>query len=238
MLLSDGLDRIETARNFGGSYDPRAILNRCGVYFFALRPWRFTRRMTGTATLLAGTARISLPLGCTRVLSIEPVDTSTGCIVIVDAQTFNTLRTSSGVQSETYSYYATEEWATDAGGEMVRRLALHREPTSTLSQAFNVCYEAGWTNATSQSCASPGEYTLPIPDYAQPLFEELLEAYTLGMEEPNNGTVSERVARVLEGPLYAAAIDADMRAVMDSGYVQNGWLSQRTSTEPLPTINL
>lgn len=233
MLVSEAYERIEIARDFGGVYDLRSILHQTGAHMFACRTWRFTRSMSGRATLGASSSHITLPIGCARVLSIETNgDAIDGNICIVDAATFNRHRSARTVDET--NYYATEEWYTMPDGGVTRRLALHRAPGTTVTHAFRVVFEAGWTGVPS---TVTGDMALPIPTYVEPFFGALLEAFTLGLEQSG---LDERLAIVMSGSLYAAAIEADMRAVPNIVYPLHGWLGSIGSTvyEPEPTIDL
>lgn len=227
MLVSDALRRIEIANNFAeGVHDPRAVLNSVGLYFFSMRPWRFTKRMHGFASSVAGVNYITLPLGLTRLLSIDLDDTdgtrTRSRIRLVDAITFNRYRaTYDGAESE--DYLATEDWHADTNGKMTRRLALSRPAVETLPRGYRVAYEVGWQSIDGNCAVSE---VLPLPDYAEPLFGELLEAYTQGLEEPIGGSPSRRCAEVVAGPIAAAAFEADVRAVPNVGPTQNPWIQR------------
>jgi hypothetical protein len=226
VLIADAFDRIRAA-NFGGEpgYGCRAILNLTGQFFYGLRPWRFARRMTGTAGLVAGQAWVKLPLGTSRVLAVERDQADTGHVLLIDPAVFMGIKSSSLWAGST-SFVATEEWAPNADGVLVRRLALHRAPEESEAGAYRIAYEGGWTDLWD----GIGEReALPVPGFAEPCFGELLEAYTLGLEEPGRGSVSARTAAVLAGPVFAAAVDADMRAVPDVGPMRNGWMSPAAS---------
>jgi hypothetical protein len=245
MLVSAALERIDRTRSFGGLYDLNHVLNETGRYFFACRPWRFCRRMSGYGHLNSGVDYVALPVGCVSVLSIERDRTSSsiGDITLVDAATFNAKRTEPGAtESGQTCYYATQETVTGVDGKQVRRLALNRAATETVNRAFRIAFEAGWTEVTGEVGSNE---TLPVPDFAEPLFGELLDAVTLGLEEPVGGSVSARVAQVVgtpsnPGPLYAAAVDADMRAVPDVGLPRGTWMeSSRQVVTVIPhTLNL
>jgi hypothetical protein len=242
MLVSDALRRIEIANNFGeGVHDPRAVLNLAGLFFFSMRGWRFTRRMTGYASSVAGVNYMGLPLGLTRLISIDLDDSNgvatSGHIQLVDPATFNRMRsTVSGADSE--NYVATEDWHADKNGTLTRRLSLSRNAVSSLPRGYRIAYEVGWQTIDG-NCAS--SEVLPLPNYAEPLFGELLEAYALGLEE---GSTSQRVGAVVVGPIAQAAFEADTRAVDDVGPIHNGWLSgisgrSNGGVEIIPvTINL
>lgn len=233
MLVSDAYARIDFARHYGGSYDQQTVLNQAGAHFYACRPWRFARRMTGRANLAANSQHIVLPLGCSRVLSIEPDgDILDGAqILIVDATTFNQQRTAIDVDS--INFYATEDWYQSPDGSLVRRLALHRAPGNTVSAAFRLAFEAEWMNIPTTTL---GESVLPIPAFAEPAFGLMLDAFAIGLEEDR---LDELVARVQMGPVYAAAVSADERAIPALQPWVGGWTSEMSLTrEPDPTITL
>lgn len=233
MLVSDALRRIEIANNFAeGVHDPRAVLNSVGLYFFSMRPWRFTRRMQGYASSVSGVSYMTLPLGLTRLISIELDDgdgsATRGRIQLVDAATFNRVR-SSLVGADSEDYLATEDWHADTNGKMTRRLALSRPAVETLPRGYRITYEVGWQSIDGHCAVSE---VLPLPDYVEPLFGELLEAYTQGLEEPIGGSPSRRCAEVVVGPIALAAFQADTRAVPDIGPMQNCWLDAHRSSAP------
>lgn len=234
MLVSDALQRIDIARNYGGAHEPRSVLNTAGSIFFTLRPWRFTARMSGRVTVGAGMSKVTLPLGCAQVLSIEPEADADMRVELVDAAAFNRIRTSANADVPN-AYFASEDWTQGPDGSVSRSLALHREVEAAMT--LRITFKAGWTEPGS---ALDSHVYIAIPSYAEPLFGEVLEAVTLGLEEPANGSMSARLAEVLNGPVYAAAVDADQRAVPDVGPMTNTWLSRNygLNWEPDPIWNL
>lgn len=212
MLISEALHRIDVALGEpgSGSFDYRALLNDAGAYFFASHTWRFAKNMRGRAMLVASSEYVRLPLGCARLIAIERVPLWSGSVVLVDAATFQRVRAC----QQTGDYYVAAEDYTLVDGRPVPRLALDHAPAATVANAFSVSFEAGWTTVTGEI---GGEEMLPIPEFAEPYFGALLEAYALGLEQPHNGTVSARLAEVDAGPLRAAAIDRDFRSVAASG---------------------
>jgi hypothetical protein len=232
MLLSDACARIDNARHGGGVFDQRSVLHQAGVHFYACHTWRFARRMTAYATIVANVEYITLPLGCAQVLSIEPVaDDVDGPFCIVDAATFNRIRTSS--LRDTTGFYATEEWVAGATG-LLRRLALHRAPDATVVNGLRLAFAAEWVEPND---AVPGDAVLPVPLFAEPLFGMFLDAFARGLEEDS---LDVEVARVQASPLYGAAVEADARALPDGWRQERTWL--RTGAYDVdigtPVINL
>ncbi len=234
MLISDALKRIDYALGEpvgGPQRGALVILNEVGQYVFASYPWRFAKNVRGRATLTEDQEYIRLPLGCARVIAVERVPTWTGSVQLVDAQTFQRVR-ASALSGD--CFFATEDY-TLVDGHPVPRLALDHAPTETVTSALSISYEAGWTHLTGEVAA---QEVLPVPDFLEPYFAALLEAYAMGAEQ---GGLSARLAELDSGPLRMAAVERDGRTVIAGGPPQNTAVQMARGYVPpqeFSTINL
>ena len=110
--------------------------------------------------------------------------------------------------------------------EPVPILELWPTPTSTSLGALTIFYRAGWTVVEKDSDL------LAIPDWIEPLFKSLLRAYVRGIEEEDEGTVEERVQRVLNGPLMDIAVRRDSRIAPNVGPLRNSAVAMSGTGTP------
>lgn len=215
MLVADAIARIDLTlgTSGGGAHGLVTVLNEAGQHVFASRSWAFARKMRGTATLVAGSTYLRLPLGCAAVVAIERLPVWSGSIALVDAGTFQAIRALDRGDASDLTFYAAEDYEA-CDGQMRLRLVLDHAPSATVVRAVGIAYEAEWQHVTG---SYDGTEVLPLPAFVEPYFLAVLDAYALGLERPHSGTVSERMALVDAGPLRASAVDRDERAVIGFG---------------------
>ena len=87
------------------------------------------------------------------------------------------------------------------------------------SPEFKMFYRADWARVEDDS-----DDTIPIPDYCNGLFLQVLSDFALGYEERDQGLLSRRLAETMAGPQFDAAIMRDGEGQITLGEARGGRL--------------
>ena len=96
------------------------------------------------------------------------------------------------------------------------RLELWPAPSANENAAVQILYRRGWSSVNTSN------EVIAIPTWIEPLYTEIARAYALGWEEADIATLDQRLSMIVQGPLYAAAIDRDSSVQPDLGPIING----------------
>lgn len=102
------------------------------------------------------------------------------------------------------------------GGVSVPRLNHYPECTGGQPGAFSIMYRSSMFPVTS------AVQEFDMPRWAEPAFRETLRAFARGVEEEDEGTVTDRLEKLVQGALWAQAVDQDSRLQTSFGPVERG----------------
>lgn len=140
-----------------------------------------------------------------------------GTLEFVTAQTMLNLR-SSNPATTTVGFWALLRHVRGFnGGQPVPRLELAPH-TSGSDQRLVLYYRAGWRAPEAD------DEVIGIPDWLNLLYIEMFKAVVKGEEEPELGTVDERLAALRTGVLWHDAIRRDSQVQTDYGRPVGGWM--------------
>jgi hypothetical protein len=105
----------------------------------------------------------------------------------------------------------------NAGGQPIPRLELWPQAGSD-AEALTIFYRGGWKDPATD------EEILSIPAWCSGLFLEFFRAVVMGREEPEGGSVSERIGAVRSGILWTDAVLRDGAMQPDMGFARNCWM--------------
>lgn len=166
------------------------------------------------------TGAIALPADFRDLITIE---TSSGLLKGITLTTFTELleRRASSVTTTSGNYYAAivhpQTTALGAStGAPTPRLEIWPSPGANEVAAMTLIYRAGWTTLSSDTAL------LRIPPYLELPYLEILRALARGFEEEDQGSVSQRLAGVMTGPLMAVAKERDDMVQPHYGRIRNG----------------
>lgn len=120
----------------------------------------------------------------------------------------------SSVSSTDYMFAISHGAGPTAGGPPVPRLELDHSPTANDTASFKLFYRAGWPAITGEGSTGLTEQIIPIPEWLEFPFRQLVRAMALGYEESDVKDMTTRIGEVL--PLFEAAKKRD-------GMVQNSY---------------
>lgn len=186
------------------------VLNDAGRHFYSMRTWRFARRSSTRVTIPAGSSYLTLPLGCAQIIDLCGTASWGGCAQRVDQARFAAIRATEIDGAGGMLYWC------DVFDMTERRLEIFPTQDETTVNGLVLTYRADWQRITN---AIDTTATLPIPEFAEPLFGRVLECFALGMARPESGTVDQHLAGI--GPVFETAAEADSRSVLDYGPARN-----------------
>ena len=119
--------------------------------------------------------------------------------------------------SWTFHYALSFRAATGSvGGAPVPILEIYPAPNADDPEGFTLYYRAKWRRASTDSDF------VDVPEYAEPLFKQIVRAFTRGYEEEDVATMSQRLHEIENSPLYINAMRMDGHIMPDFGPIQNG----------------
>lgn len=161
--------------------------------------------------IVVDTARMELPADWAGNLAMSATELYTRNLVKSTPDEFLNLRTQQ-VSWAGISTWVCPMWhKTKDAEEPTPVLEVWPAPSADDWNAFSLNYQAGWADITGSTSV------IPIPKHCEPSFLALMRAYVLGLEEAEGGDVDDRVAKVLAGPLFQAAIARDAQQEYDYG---------------------
>jgi hypothetical protein len=109
--------------------------------------------------------------------------------------------------------------------EPVPVLEVYPTPTADKENAFTLYFRGGWSQPLVENDA------LAIPVWLEMLFLEMLRAVARGTYEEDEGTISERLAAVVNGPVFLSARKRDLAiSPPDIGPLRNTAISMANVT--------
>lgn len=170
----------------------------------------------GTITL----ASVALPTDF-RALITQPVSTdSTIGLYLVQPGDVLGLRSGTSVTGGPM-YTGSIVWAPSAaalGGAPVPRIEIDPAPTANDLDAFQFTYRADWPDM------SDDDDIVPVPSmYAmEMLYLQIVRAVALGYEESDVASMDARLAQIVGGPIFRAAVYADGGVMPTIGRMTGG----------------
>lgn len=141
---------------------------------------------------------------------------------------------SHGIWLYSWSFHYVLSWRAATGtssGPPVPILEIYPAPQADDPEGFTLFYRAKWRRISTDTDF------LDVPEYAEPLFKQIVRAFTRGYEEEDIATMNQRLAEIEQGPMYTNAMRADGHTMPDWGPIQSG-AAETSMFEPsylLPT---
>lgn len=193
----------------------RRVIDDAGKKMLNLRPWAWMVRPTTTLGTTASQSYITLPTDFGSIVTIEYTQgisarTVQSTFTVID-QYRSILNVAPG-----YVMYLKVDWNPDADGVPQPRLEVMPTPSTTDATALTLRYRPRWVEL-----AATDQTYVPIPDWMEPLFIQLVRATAEGYQKNN---MDETVGRVMRGHDWAAAVRQDEIAQYVHGEMRGGSL--------------
>lgn len=142
-----------------------------------------------------------------------------GWVDFVGAQEMLTLRSLGAVGNAVGFQALLRHVRGVSGGQPVPRLELYPRTTDE-TEALVIVYRGGWREPVTD------EEVLSFPNWLNLLYLEFFKAVVMGTEEPEKGSVSDRLGAVQGGVLWATAARYDANMQTDFGFRSGTWLEE------------
>lgn len=185
-----------------------AVANMGGRWVMSARQWYWSTRFA-TLDAVPGAERIYLPEDFGGHLAMT--GQLLGCVVPTSLQNLMGMRENS-VGGVAGSYYGLLTYAETPAGALVPALEIYPSvPTSGVTSIGRIAYTAAWKPLTSAS------QVVSVPWFLENLVMSAADAYALGIEKPAQAAIQARLAELLQGPEFFAAVEADDAIQRDHG---------------------
>jgi hypothetical protein len=227
---------LEIVEHTLGTKQPQlglTIINDAGRELCNMHSWRFLLRPAASLNLIADQDFVSLPADFGSIISVQRANFPNSiCLTTVDnvAQ----LRALNTAMTTPYEWQAALSSRQDAaGGAPTDVLELWPTPAVTDPDGITLYYRAKWMELETDT-----DYAA-IPVELETLYGEMVRAFARGYEEEDQETLSERVARIMMGPIYLSAKKSDGRKQRYWGVPRGGlgqtmaggsWIPQNSAT--------
>jgi hypothetical protein len=194
----------------GASYS--RIINGAGRAWTAMHDWYYLGNREATLTATPGDEFVSL----TPVSDIYGVAKIVTQTEIVEAKQWS--------MATTHSSYLAALVQRPVNGVIATYLRFF--PTPSNADQFTLIYDATWGEVNED------EDVIPIPSYAEHVFEEVVRAYARGLEEEDMATLAQRLGAIKESPLFR---DVTRRDALTTGAIIRPGVGAAQDPRPLYT---
>lgn len=178
-------------------------LNQAVSILESARAWEWMQNNTATVTLVAGQGYVELPTDVRDVVSVQRSAGLSQWFAPATLPEIQLARASSTLIQATLWHHTREVYS---GSTRTFRARLELYPTPTTADAatpVSLVYHARIPRVSAD------DDQIIIPDWLDPIFEELVVAVAQAREEPELGGVEQRVAPLLDGRLFRIAAERD-----------------------------
>lgn len=191
----------------GASYG--RIINGAGRAWVAAREWYYLAHRTATLTTVAGSELVVLPADYRSLVTVTFDNTSYSNVQFVTPGEFQTIKDAEIGVVATTAYVGCVVWGTD----MLPVLKLFPAPSTV--ETLTLVYDAAWSEVNED------DDVIPVPGFAEHVFEEWVRAYARGLDEEDAGPLAERLAVLKASPMFRDVAQRDALvtgAVLSPGY--------------------
>lgn len=205
--------------------DGYGALNRAGDALTSCHSWGWLARPAATIPLVSGQSYAEWPSDFAEMIGYQGSSTFNTTLSLVTLQRLAEMR-STTTSVAGFAYHGAIVYAPQDGDTPpTPRLDLWPTPSADVADAFTVFYRAGWTEL------SEPDDPIALPLWMEQLYIEFALAHVLGLEMPEEGNVSQRVAQVLTSPTMVDAKRRDGRIQPFFGIMRGGAIEQQRAGE-------
>lgn len=207
----------------------RELVNATGHWFIDANSWAWSMRL-GNLSTTADQAYVDLSslANFRKLYRVAYSDGVSTWLEQCDLSYMVGLRTSIVGLAARPEYAAISHYNDPDTGAISARLELYPTPSDAVSDALSLHYAVGWWEPPAGDAA---DTALSIPSRADGLFLQALRAHAQGWREQNLATTARRLAELVTGPQWQAAVMADAATQMNFGQIKNSAI-QRTGDLP------
>ncbi len=203
------------------------LCNQAGDYLVNAHPWGWLVRKPATLRITADQTRIALPDDFGRAIGEpKPVESTSFMFRWGTADKVAAER-AYGSPSVFTGYIS---WSQGVTGNLTPYIELSYAPTVSESSTFMLAYYARWQDVTTDT------ETLQIPSFMEPLYLQTVLAFAQGYDEHDVGSLDERLAALMQGPLMLTAKRRDGSMQPSIGMMQGGAVQTLAQHERSPSV--
>ena len=189
------------------------LINRAGNWLMSIRAWRWSVRVA-SLDVVPGSDRIYLPEDYHGAVAASGRIFGSMEFTSPD-QVLQGRENGSGIGGRGYIGFVT--YGETPTGALVPTIEVYPTvPTSGETTAGSIAYTASWA-----PIAGPTDRA-KIPWFVEPLFLSAIDAFARGVHRPMIGTIAARLADVMAGGEWEAAVQADDNLQREFGVIRNG----------------
>lgn len=193
--------------------DRLSIVNAAGTILYG-HQWRWLEARRWCLTIPAGIDKICLPNDLAQLTDVVAADsTSLRVIYSTDYGDVVRVRARYGNNADGYTVVLAPYTDLNDAGEVAPHLAMWPTRPAALPNALFAIGSMRWVSMVDRDLNPTTNVPLPVHlPLLETLFLELVRAYAAGWSKDGTTDVQVEIARIQSGPVWLAAINADMRA--------------------------
>lgn len=197
-------------------YPITELLNEVGEWFVGVRDWNFLVRPPAYLEVVEGQSYCELPDDFTQHLSLDSATTFARRVTLEDPAVVG--RAQADVAQAGGAFVACFNYGapTTAGPMAKARLELGPIPDVSDAQAFVLTYKGGWVEVNDA-----GDHIV-LPKWVRAHYIRACSAWLGGLEKEAQGSIEERLDRLVESHLWQSMVERDDNAQQDYGQSRNG----------------
>ncbi len=160
-----------------------------------------------------------LPANFMELIAYDTTNSLVNSLELTTYQHLLELRTNQ-IEIAAWNFWGAISWFPDAtdSDRLKPRLDLWPDPPAGTTETLSIFYKASWPRVTTS------DEEVQIPEWMEPLYIHWLRAYAKGYEDDADDQpgVNQRLAAVVNGPLYMGAVDRDGRLQPEYGPLRGG----------------
>lgn len=203
------------------------LINEAGREFCGAHQWKFLERAPELLDLTASQAYVDLPSDFEQLLHIESTEEFGYSVREVDYGTFATYQAagSSSILGGLIVCVVHPTQTAASSAPAAPRLLVWPTPSATTADALRIYYRAGWTTLTA-------DQDVPnIPTYCDTALTQFINAVAQGYEEPDGGSVWERLDRIKQSKSFEDLVYRSGLAQGNYGPEANGAMAGSGAVE-------
>lgn len=205
-----------------GAISKRDIINDAQVLLTSMHRWRWLNRSTVGLDLIEDQTWVDIPDDVGEILSIESSDNSS--FRAINLTTLDEVNNIRGSIAGLGQYWCSVVYSEPGpSGEASRpRLEIAPTPGTTEVNAYSMFYRARLLPVSDDF------QMIPLPWFMTALWWEVLRSVAQGTYEEMHGTVTDRITKVIVGPIMDLAVQQDGRIQTTAGKLRGGILDSDT----------
>jgi hypothetical protein len=215
----DGIIRWHLGGNPPPTFSTMQIANSAGDYLCSVRAWKWLEMGSTTLNLVASQVYVDLPGDFREFLGYNATNSLVNSLELTSLQRLLDLKTNQ-VEVSNWNFFGAVTHP--SASPPVPRLEIWPTPDSNDTGALTIYYRRGWLKVAGDTETDSDEDDLKIPPWMEPLYLEYVKAFAKAYVEPEEGSLSELLVLIDNGPIMRAAERQDSSVQVDYGYMTGG----------------